>query len=115
MVVAGFRRVGRVVLGALGPADVVVSWRGVWCRWGSPGEYKLASVVVGGREGVYGARFRRGFFFFLYWFRGGRLRRFSGDRDGGFFPGATPGFAHVFAFVVAARMRILYSVSWRGP
>ena len=54
MGVAGFRRVGRVVLGALGPVDVVVGGRGVWSRWGFPREQELAGVVVGGREGFNG-------------------------------------------------------------
>ena len=58
MGVAGFRRVGRVVLGALGPVHVVVRRGSVWCRWGIPGEHELAGGVVGGREGVYGSCFR---------------------------------------------------------
>ena len=58
MGVAGFRRVGRVVLGALGPVDVVVRRGSVWSRWGFPSEHELAGVVVGGREGVYGSRWR---------------------------------------------------------
>ena len=114
MVVAGFRRVGGVVLGALGPVDVVVRGRGVWSCWGFPSEHELASVVVGGGVSVYGSCcrsciFRGRFFLDRVFFsrlldrcRGGRLRRLSGHRDGGFFPWATPGFAHVLAFVVAS-------------
>ena len=54
MGVAGFRRVGWVFLGALGPVDVVVRGVGVWrC----PGEQELAGVV-GGRECVDGSCWR---------------------------------------------------------
>ena len=81
MSVAGFRRVGGIVLGALGPVDVVVRGVGVWRCGGCPGEQELAGGVVSGREGVYGACWRSCIFrrwFFLDRFRGGCLRRFSG-------------------------------------
>ena len=57
MGVAGFRRVGRVVLGALGPVDVVVRGVGVWRCGGCPGEQELAGVV-GGRECFNGSCWR---------------------------------------------------------
>ena len=56
--VASFRRVGGIVLGALGPVEVVVRGVGVWCSWGCPGEQELASGVVSGRDGVDGSCWR---------------------------------------------------------
>ena len=56
--VAGFCCVGWVLLGALGPVDVVVSGVGVGRCGGSPSEEEL-SGGGGGREGVYGSSCRR--------------------------------------------------------
>ena len=146
--VAGFRRVGGIILGALGPVQVVVGGVGVWSRWGLLGEHELASDVVSGRDGVDGSCWRSCIFrrrvipgrvipgrlfdrffldrvildrffldrffldrviidrffldrFFLDRLRGGCLRRFSGHRDGVGGPWSAPGFAFVFASVVA--------------
>ena len=113
MVVAGFRRVGGVFLSALGPVDVVVRGVGVWSCGGFPSEQELAGGVVGGRECVDGSCWRVWgipgllldrvcFSRLLDRFRGGRLGWFSGYCDGGSGPWATPGFAFVFASVVAS-------------
>ena len=101
-----------IVLGALGPVHVVVRGVGVWCCGGCPGDQELAGFV-GGPECVDGSCWRVWvipgllldrvcFSRLLDRFRGGRLGRFSGYGDGGSGPWATPGFAFVFAPVVAS-------------
>ena len=87
---------------------MVVRGVGVWSCWGFPGEQELAGVVVSGRECVDGSCWRvwgiPGLLLDRFFLRRllDRFRRFSGYCDGGSGPWATPGFAFVFASVVAS-------------